>query len=83
MQDPGDAGCSCLPFQLNDLAVNDMRTPSMASCNEDHLSTQAQTMQQGQAIFPTLLANPISHDTNQTYGSLIRPSFNLTHTNKS
>ena len=40
-------------------------------------------MQQGQAIFPTPLTDPIFHDTNQTYGSLIGPSFNLTHTNGS
>ena len=44
MQVPGDASCSRLPFQLSDVAVNDMRTPCMASCNEDHLSPQAQTM---------------------------------------
>ena len=83
MQDPGDAGCSRLPFQLNDVAVNDMRTPCMASYNEDHLSPQAHTMQQGQAIFPTLLTDPISHNTNQPDGSLIGPSVNLTHTNGS
>ena len=44
MQDLGDVGCSRLPFQLNDVAVNDMRTPCMANCNEVQLSPLAHTM---------------------------------------
>uniref|UniRef100_A0A7N2LIQ5 Uncharacterized protein n=1 Tax=Quercus lobata TaxID=97700 RepID=A0A7N2LIQ5_QUELO len=83
MQNQGDAACSRPPFQLNDMAVNDMHTPCMTSCNEVQKSPQDNAMQQGQAILPTLLTDPSFHDINQTYGSLIGPSFNLTHTNKS
>ena len=81
MQEPEVAGCSRPPCQLNEVAVNDIHTPSMASCNVAYISPQAHTMQHGQAISPTHLTDPNLHDTNHTDGSLIGPSFNLTHTN--
>ena len=83
MQEPEVEGCSRPPCQLNEVAMNDIHTPCMASCNAAYISPQAHTMQHRQAISPTHLTDPNLHDTNHTDGSLIGPSFNLTHTNGS
>ena len=83
MHDSGEAGCSRLSHQLNDVAGHNTRTPCMARCPEELQNPHVQTMQQEQEKTLANLADPILHDTHQTNGSLIGSSILLTPSNGS
>ena len=83
MQKPGSAECSSFSVLMNEVDVNTMQNPCMASCSAMQKSPLTNTMQHEQDIYTTPPFEPNSQDTNLNDGSLIGPSFKLTHTNGS
>jgi len=80
MHEPGEDGCPSLPLQLSDVVVDNISTPCMASCLDEHQhSPHAYAMQQVHDILTAPQSDPIPLDTNQNNGSLIGPSLIHTH----
>ena len=83
MQKQGLAECPQFPLHANDVAGNTMQSACMASWSERQQGPFDHTMQHENNICPITLSDPTPQDTNLNDGSLIGPSFNLSHANGS